>query len=175
MRASNKFVGGLTAVSLAFGSLAAPAYAKPPRSEIDKAIGKCVASVAIGGVLGALAGGRHHAGQGALAGAAIGGVVCVVLLKAAKDKQAMLDIQRQQVAMGGVQTTSFNGQEGDQLVMTTTVRDVTPAALGSNPPSRFCRYADSNVEIVGTGSAPLGNQLYCRNDAGDWEISAQTT
>lgn len=151
------------------------AQAKAPKSEIDKAISRCVASVVIGGLLGAVIGGssgRGNAGKGALIGTAAGGAVCVVLIKVAKDKDALLAAQRQQVAMGGEQETNLQGREGP-MVLRSKIEDVTPISTGTTP-SQICRYATSEVEVPGSGAAPLGRQLYCRNGAGDWDVSAST-
>src|SRR5689334_21701470 len=86
-----------------------------PRSELDKAIGRCVISVGAGAILGAIVGnnaGRGNAGRGAVIGAAAGGVLCAVMLKVARDKDEILARQKAAVAQGGFQRTTFQGKEG---------------------------------------------------------------
>lgn len=143
-----------------------------PKSELDKAIGRCVVSVGVGAVLGAIAGnnsGRGNAGRGAVIGAAAGGVICAVMLKVAKDKDAILARQQAAVAQGVSQRTSFQGKEG-QVEVATRVRDAAPMPAKGDAPPRVCRYADSTV-TVSSGQAALAPQLYCRTDAGDWTIA----
>jgi hypothetical protein len=150
--------------------------ARAPKSQIDKAIGRCIASVAIGALLGAAIGnnsGQGNAGRGAVLGAAAGGVVCAVLLKVAKDKEALLQHQREAVALGGAQRTTFQGHDGPITLITNT-RDVEPTADATGP-TRLCRMADSQVELADAQQASLGAQLYCRDDAGDWAIADAPT
>jgi hypothetical protein len=153
--------------------MAGPAQAaKAPKSQIDKAIGRCVASVAIGALLGAAVGnnsGRGNAGRGAVIGAAAGGVVCAVILKVAKDKDALLAHQREAVVLGGMQRTTFEGHDGPVTLITNS-RDVEQPA-SSTEPVRVCRFAESQVELGADQQADLGSQLYCRSDDGDWIIA----
>ena len=173
MSVARNLVAASCALLLALPA-AAPAHAaRGPKSEIDKAIGRCVASVLIGGLVGAAIGnntGRGNAGRGAALGAAAGGAVCVVLLKVAKDKQALMDYQREQVAQGGLQRATFTGREGAPVTLVTQTREAQLDAPESAEP-RVCRYADSKVELGDDQQADLGSQLYCRSDNGDWAIA----
>ena len=156
---------------------AGPAQAaRAPKSSIDKAIGRCVASVAVGALLGAVVGnntGRGNAGRGAVLGAAAGGVVCAVLLKVAKDKDALLAHQRDAVAQGGLQRATFEGHDGPVTLVTNT-RDANLETTPGQEP-RVCRYAESQVQLEGSQQADLGSQLYCRNADGDWSIAQADT
>ncbi|WP_165184300.1 YMGG-like glycine zipper-containing protein [Caulobacter soli] len=155
---------------------ASPAQAakapRVPKSQIDRAIGRCVATVAIGALLGAAVGnnsGRGNAGRGAVIGAAAGGVVCAVILKVAKDKDALLAHQQEAVALGGMQRATFEGHDGPVTLITKS-RDVEQPATSIGP-VRVCRYAESQVELGTEQQADLGSQLYCRTEGGDWTIA----
>jgi hypothetical protein len=149
------------------------AHSATPKSELDKVIGRCMVTVGVGAVLGGILGNQSHSRnggmRGALAGAAIGGALCAVMVKVAKDKDAILERQRAAVATGQYQNTSFTGNEGT-VTVATRVRNVEPQVAAQGP-TRLCRYADTTVGAEGAGAATLPSQLYCRDAQGDWQIA----
>lgn len=163
-RAMQTFVAGVAMAGLLAGC-ATTSGPQPQQTEVERAIGKCVASVAVGALLGAVVGnntGNGDAKRGAVTGAAAGGVACAVLLAVASEKDRILAAQRNAVAMGGVQNASYRGEDGSARNVRTRTEEAQVAD------GRLCRYATTEVEIPGKGSAPVGRQLYCRDAAGDW-------
>jgi len=161
-------------IEAAFAQTATP---PPPRSEIDKAIGRCVLAVGAGAIVGALFGGasrsRNGVAYGAGAGAMAGGIACAVMLKIQHDKQAILEHQQAAIAADQDQQVSFQGQDG-LVSVSTQVRPVPqqqPTGTGADTPSRVCRYAHTTVDVSGTGQTTLPDQLYCRDEQGDWTLA----
>jgi hypothetical protein len=142
-----------------------------PRTEVDKAIGQCVASVMVGALLGGVIGnnsGKGNAGRGAAIGAAAGGAACGVLLALAGEKDRILAAQQSAVAAGGFQMASYVGKDGAARTVRTNTEDAPAEVAGEG---RICRYATTEVELAGKGKAAIGRQLYCRDAAGDWAMA----
>lgn len=165
-----------------------------PRSALDRSINECVAAVALGAILGAVA--DKNRGQGALIGAGIGGVACGVLIAInnERDKQRVREAQLAALNAGSSQRSDFVGDDGRTRTVQTTVRDApTPTAIAANrPPTMLaslgdagdammmapmtspdafvgpCRTAQSQIAVQGQ-SADIPSELFCRTAAGDWK------
>lgn len=149
--------------------------ASAPRTEMDRAIGQCVGTVLVGTLLGGVIGnntGNGNAGRGAAVGASLGAAACGVLLAVASEKDRILAAQRAAVGAGGLQTASYQGSDGALRTVRTRTEDAPREVAGDN---RICRYASTEIELAGKGTAPIGKQLYCRDEAGDWAIAMAGT
>ena len=170
----------------------------PQQSALDRSINQCMAAVGIGAVLGALGAHGNNRGRGAVTGAAVGGVVCGVLMAInnEQDKQQVRNAQLAALNAGMQQTQQFVGQDGQTKVVQTSVREVaTPPTLvaaavaptsvmsadNSNrsstnaeatSPDRFvgpCRNTQSAIMAQGQ-TVQLSPDLYCRTAGGDWKL-----
>jgi hypothetical protein len=156
--------------------VATGAAARPPQTEVQKAMGRCVASVAGGAILGALLGGasgRNNAGRGAIVGAAVGAGFCGVMLKMAsdRDKSRIAQAQAEAAESGQAQDVQYVGDDGAARQIQVSVRDApTPPATDSNVdgPATVCRYVDTTLTVAGSGQANVPNQLVCRTPDGNW-------
>jgi hypothetical protein len=112
------------------------------RTFVEKSIGTCLAAVLVG----ALAGGLIKGKRGALVGAAAGGVVCAVLLKAASDKDKARVREAQLAALNSnqIQKASWSTDQG-----ATAQLAVMPAGQGS-------------VVMTDTGSIECRRDNQCR-------------
>jgi hypothetical protein len=159
-------------------AMAQPAYQSAPKSELDKAIDRCVLSVgagaAVGAIFGALSRRRNGVAYGAGAGAVVGTVACAVMGKIQLDKDIVLQRQRDAIAAGQSQQASFQGQDG-QVLMSTQVREAPRPLPTADNPTRVCRYAHTTVNVSGTGETTLPDQLYCRDDQGDWSVADESS
>lgn len=129
------------------------------KTNVERAIGKCFASVLGGALLGALIGkAAGDSGKGALVGAAAGGVACAIMLKVAKDKDKEQIRQAQLLALNNNQftRTQWTTEEGE-----VAVASVMPTGSGSvvvaDKGSIFCRTDD--VCKVGDNWYPKENIL----------------
>jgi hypothetical protein len=153
---------------------------------MDRAIGECVASVAVGATLGAIvggiAGGRNAAGRGALIGGAIGVGRCAILMEvaAAEDRARIREAEMAAVRSNASQTRAITTRSGKRATVRTQVAPAavpTPRPGGSGatvpkPTYTNCRYAEQTVTVAGQ-SASAGRQLWCRADTGDWQAIDQ--
>lgn len=161
-----------------------PKYAK---TEADKAIGKCVAAVIGGALLGGLAAGKKNRGTGVLVGAAAGGAVCAVLMANAKRKDRILAAQRETAMRNENYATSFQDDDGNPMQyrgMVSSTAEIdggqlvpvkyTPLGGGSAVSPQLgtggheCRFVDSAIGSA-QGAAGIPSQAFCRTDSGDWE------
>lgn len=130
------------------------------KTHVEKAIGGCVASVLIGGIIGGIAEGE----KGALIGAAAGGVVCALILRGAskKDKARIRDAQLRALSSNRDYSDSWTTDEGAAVNVA-----ATPLASGSvlmtNAGSLECRRDDQcrigdswypKAEILARNAAP---------------------
>lgn len=161
-----------------------PKYAK---SEADKAIGKCLAVVIGGALLGALAGGKKSRGTGAVVGAAAGGAVCAVLMANAKRKDHILAAQRETAMRNESYATSFQDDNGQPMQYRGMVSSTAEIDGGQLIPVKYkplgggsavspqletggheCRFVDSAIGSA-QGAAGFPSQAFCRTPNGDWE------
>ncbi|WP_353230264.1 hypothetical protein [Novosphingobium sp.] len=94
------------------------------KTHVEKAIGKCLIAMLIGGGLGAAIKGR----DGALVGLAAGGVVCALIMKGAsdKDKARIRDAQLAALNTNKLQESSWSTDQGASAQLA-----VMPAGDGS--------------------------------------------
>ena len=96
-----------------------------PTTEVDRAIGKCVGTIAGGTVLGALIAGAFggDAGDGALIGAGVGAGACAVLVAVASEKDRE-NIRRQQAMAAQdleLQVMEYTNEKGQKVRLETEV------------------------------------------------------
>lgn len=91
---------------------------------VEKAIGKCLAAMFIGGALGAVIKGK----DGALVGLAAGGLVCALIMKGAsdKDKARIREAQLAGLGTNELQEASWSTDQGANVQLA-----VVPAGEGS--------------------------------------------
>lgn len=134
-----------------------PAFAqrRPPRpvgTEMSRAIGNCrvavIGGTIVGGIFGAILGGRRNRGGGAVLGAVggnlLGGLACAIMMRNAERQDAIVAAQRAAAAAGPGAERSFtigenggenggesggeaSGKEGGGLQLIARAEDVTPA------------------------------------------------
>ena len=147
------------ALALLLGELS-PAFAqrRPPRpveSAVARAIGNCrvavIGGTIVGGIFGAILGGRRNRGGGAVLGAVggnlLGGLACAIMMRNAERQDAIVAAQRAAAAAGPGAEHSFTigedgalggeagGKEAAGLQLIARAEDVTPA--GELVPVRF--------------------------------------
>lgn len=140
-------------------------------TELDRATGRCVAAVAVGALIGAAVGnnvGDGNAGRGAALGAGAGGIACLIIREAAKEKDAILAYQRDAASQGTAARNEWVGKSGRRMVMSVEIEGDDRAVVAEAP---LCRYSNSTVEIEGMGTAPLGRQRWCRAIDGNWTVA----
>ena len=173
--------GGMPRTSVADAGTHAKALKVSQKTATQQAVGKCIASVTFGVIVGGILGqatSRNPAG-GAAAGGLIGAGACAVFLQLAaeEDQARMRALEQEAVAANTSQTRSFTTKTGYVAQVQTVVVEApgkpvvkvaeakTPAA---DPEFTTCRYASTKVTI-GTQSNEAGRQLWCRVDTGDWQ------
>lgn len=162
-------------------------YAK---SEVEKASGKCKATVIGGAILGAalggLLGGRRGVAFGALGGTVAGATVCGVIMANARHRDQIIRAQIAAAASrDGNYTGSWTDDSGKPVIFTAQaggVRQIDGSKLtpvkytdsdGTERASPVLDTGGRDCRAVGgsfagaSGSAP--QQLYCRTVAGDYE------
>lgn len=162
----NRIVGwaALCAVALTTTGCATMGSGGGYATELDRANAQCVGAVVIGGLLGAVAGnniGDGNAGRGALIGAGAGGVACVIIREAARERDAVIRYQREAAASGMNKRSEWVGASGKRFVMDTVVQADTASDSGQR-----CSYSTSTVNIEGMGAAPIGRQRWCEGPDG---------
>mgnify|MGYP007080555079 CR=1 FL=1 len=105
--------------------------ANDTRTEVDKAIGRCIASVAVGTILGAVIGnnlGDGDAGRGAAIGAGAGGALCAVMMAVAneEDKRRIAALQMRTYEQGAPQVESYVGSDNRARTILTSVETAPP-------------------------------------------------
>ncbi|NNM75797.1 hypothetical protein HJG53_02605 [Sphingomonas sp. ID1715] len=162
-----------TALSLVAVPVSAQTYggrSLSGKTHVERAIGKCAASLLIGGLLGAgIGAAAGDTRRGALIGLGAGAVVCAVLVSAAssKDKAALRAAQLEALNSGAEQTVAWQTEQG-QLARTV----VSPSAPGSVLLSQagslqcrqddMCRVGDSwypKADILAGNAAPNAPKL----------------
>lgn len=117
----------LATVAAASITLSGCATTGGPRTEVDKAFGKCVGTVAGGAILGALISSAlgGDAGDGALVGAGVGAGACAVLLVVASEKDRE-NIRRQQAMAAESlesQVMEYTNEKGRKVRLETQVTE----------------------------------------------------
>lgn len=144
-------------------------------TELDKANGRCVAAVLVGALAGAIVGnnvGDGEAGRGAAIGAGAGGLACLIIREAAREKDAILAYQREAAERGTAGREEWVAESGKRMVMSVEVlEDDRVLQAEAGVPQPLCRYSSSTVQIEGMGTAPLGRQRWCRGDDGTWVVA----
>jgi len=158
------------------------------RTEVEKAMGTCVAAIAVGALVGAVIGnntGSGSADRGAGAGALLGAGACGVLLVMAnaRDKQRIAELQIAAAAAGSSQSATYTGDDGKMRRIETVVRgdvpdpeytpSATPAPDATTPAPtaapRLCRRVDTTMAVEGAQTvASVNNQITCREADGTW-------
>ncbi|MEE4210483.1 MAG: hypothetical protein V2I43_14620 [Parvularcula sp.] len=161
---------------------------KYAKSEVDKAVGKCVGTVLGGALLGALIAGKRDRAKGALAGAAVGGGICALIVDDAKRKDRLFEAQlRAAEAESGQHSASFTDETGANATVVASAGEaqMMPASMlvpvkykyadsttYLSPvlpgPEALCRTTSASLEVAGGGKADAPEQLICRTETGDW-------
>lgn len=153
-------------------------YQVEAKTATQRAVGKCVASVAFGAIAGAIIGqaaGKNARG-GAAAGALLGAGACTVFLELAaeEDQERLRQMERDAVAGSSGETATFRTQTGATATVQTRVQDAPEVAeqasvrSGSDKQAvTACRYASQDVSVGGQ-STSTPRQLWCRLETGDW-------
>ena len=142
-------------------------------TEMQKAIGGCIASVAFGAILGKAITGEN---EGAAIGAAIGGANCLVLVHVAneKDKARIAAEEQRAIQTNKSRTKRIKTESGKVAVVNTKVSKAqvppsfAPAQKATSSNVKTCRVAQQEVVIDGN-SAKTGSQIWCRVGSGDWQ------
>lgn len=169
-------------MALAVSGCASTGQPGEPRTALDRSVGQCAASLAVGAILGALvgaaAGGRNAAGQGAAIGAGAGAVACAVIIAAnnAEDRERIRQSRLAALQSGKDDVTQYTAQDGSSHVVRTSVQSVpVPAqpqvmagAAANGGITGPCRRAQAQITIPGKGTAALEPETVCRTVQGDW-------
>ncbi|GLK76055.1 hypothetical protein GCM10008171_13090 [Methylopila jiangsuensis] len=137
-------------------------------STLDGAIGRCVAAVVggaiVGGLIGAAAGGGNRVGYGVAGGAAVGGLACAVLTALDnQDKAAIRQAQIEAASTNEPRTLSYAGADGRPRAIM-----VRPSGAETVVQNRVCRPTDGVAAVGGVGETQIPAQLVCRTPEGDW-------
>jgi len=141
---------------------------------------RCAAMVGGGALLGAVIGnnvGDGNSESGALLGAAIGGGACAVWLafENEQDKRRLAEAQLAAAQNGEAVSETWTGEDGrvrtvtvapsteTQMVMAPSASATVTAAAAS---PQICRPMNTTVSVEGQSQSI--EEVYCRNDAGDW-------
>ncbi len=103
-----------------------------PMSELDKANVRCGAAVIIGGLIGGAIGnnvGDGNGRRGAVIGAGLGGVYCLVIREAARERDAILAYQRDQAKLGLGGRHEWVGESGKLMVMDVTIDETAGSEM----------------------------------------------
>ncbi len=181
-------IGKTTAATAALMLAAAPVSGCVTMSggggtALDRAQGQCVAAIAVGTLVGAAIGnnvGDGNAGRGAVLGAGVGGIACMVIAEAARERDQVLARQQAAAAAGAASRSEWVTTSGRRAVMSVQIEPDPEAPAASDyaasdatadaPPLR-CRFSTSTMEIAGMGSASLGRQRWCQQLDGSWQAA----
>lgn len=163
---------------------AKPHYAK---TEVQKAVGKCIATVMGGALLGALLGGRNR-GRGAVIGAGVGAAACALIMAAAKRQDRILAAQQAAARSGSDYVDTFADENGNPMRVVSRgeaiqappklipvayevggQKLVSPELPG---PDFQCR--KQSAELTGSdGTTSVPGQIWCRTPEGDYAPYAE--
>jgi hypothetical protein len=192
----NRIIAALALLCLTiapWGAEAKPGKIKYAKTEVERARGKCVATIIggalLGAVVGRVVGGKKNTAEGAVVGAAAGTVVCAILLSNAKRKDRIIAAQ---IASANYQSTPYrtyfaddNGQQvtfvgrggASEIIAANRLQPVkyeTFDGLSAASPvplaaGQECRAINSAVEDFNGNRAGLPNQYVCRTADGNWQ------
>ena len=131
------------------------------KTEVEKAIGRCVAAVVGGALLGALLGGRRNAGSGAVIGGAVGAGVCAIMLSmaSAQDKARLRQIQLEALNSGQPQTDQWQTTEGRYVTATVTPSNFVQVTAPKTETPVKCTRMITQLSASGQGSP--SSELRC--------------
>lgn len=161
---------------------------KYAKSELDKAVGKCVLTVLGGTILGGLVAGKKNRAAGALGGAAVGGIFCALIVNDAKKKDRIYEAQLAAArSANGRFTLAAAGDDGQaetytaianspRTVMTERLMPVrvkmSDGIVHESPvlpgPDAICRDSEVSAKLADGSSFAAPSQLMCRSEDGDW-------
>lgn len=187
MRNSISLLASTALIAASIVSTPALAKTRYAKTEVEKSIGKCLVTVAGGGILGFLIGGKKDRAKGAVLGAAAGGVACAVIMRNAKRKDNIIAAQRETAAHGASYRTVFQDDDGTDVTYSGTIQDSNMMESGKLIPVKYtaadgstsysptlktggaeCRTVSSSLSYASENSG-LPGQVFCRTPTGDWE------
>ncbi len=157
-----------------------------PLTAVQRAQQRCLVSVGVGAVIGALANADNRR-TGALTGAALGGVVCGVMVAMAneQDRAEIARLQAEALEKDERVTAQYVGEDGRErhietrsyaapalvLASATSAAAVSTTANASAPATpRVCRYVETRLTVANVGSTQT-RDLLCRNPAtSSWDV-----
>lgn len=162
-------------------------YAK---TEMEKAVGKCVATVVLGGLAGSLVGraidGHRGARRGTRLGLAAGAVGCAILVASAKRADRVIAAQIAAArSRDGYYSTVYRDENGVPVQMVAQARPAQTIDASRLTPVKYesdagvfaapvldtggqeCRLVDGNLQSS-QGSTRAPSQYICRTSSGDW-------
>lgn len=166
------------ALIIGVAPLSQASAASRPRTEVEKAMGKCAAGILVGALAGAVIGnnsGDGDAKRGAAIGAVAGVGFCAVLMTMAneRDKRQIADAQAMAAQDGIAQRRQYVGNDGLKRTVAVSSEDIYDNSLSASP--RLCRRLNTTLEVEGKGSAVVPNEVVCRQDDGSWLKTAMPT
>jgi len=120
------------------------------KTEVEKAMGRCAATVLVGALLGAAVGSDSgQAGRGAAIGAAAGAGVCAIMLKVAsnKDKERLREAQLAAANSGASQTTEWTTDQGQDARATVTASPIVQVSAPKTQETLPCRRTRTEVTV----------------------------
>lgn len=153
----------LVPASASFAQTANDSYAATHldgQTEVDKAVGKCIATVAAGAALGALLGG-HNRGRGAAIGAGLGVGACAIMLAVAnnRDKERLRQLQLQAANTGASQSDQWQTADGHSASATVTTTKVVDVTAPKTQQTLKCRR--TNVQLSVGGNESSSSDIVC--------------
>lgn len=134
---------------------------------LDRANAQCVATILIGGVVGAAIGnntGSGNAGRGAAIGLAAGGAACLILQAMAteEDRRRIAALEAEALEAGEFRQASYvvNGKARTVQIHATPASDPLGSADGGG---RQCRNLQTVITVQDIGSHNFGDEMVCRN------------
>ena len=136
-------------------------------SAIERANSQCVASVLIGGVIGAAIGnnvGDGDARTGALIGVAAGGAMCAILQAMAteEDRRQIAALEAEALEAGAFREATYtvNGKTRTVRINASPAEDPAADEAGVD---RVCRTMQTDLSVESIGSHAFPDELVCRN------------
>jgi len=166
----------LAALVAAIMTLSACASGNPgePKTALDRSVGDCLTSIAVGALLGALVGaaaGRNQVGTGAAVGAGVGTVACAVIvaMNNKRDREQIRQARLAALQSGHDETSNYIGDDGNARMVHTSIQAAAmPSAAPAGDYTGVCRRAQTQISVAGKGTANLDPELVCQTKAGDW-------
>jgi len=178
MNFGRRMVAMLAVLAMANFGCATAGSGSGERTALDRSVQQCIASIALGTILGAVVGASHHkAGQGAAIGAGVGGAACIVILAVnnANDKARIRKAQHDALEANADHTDQYVGSDGKERTIKTTVSDwpdrslsPTTTQFSAATTPRLCRRTQTEITVQGSGTASIPAEIVCRTDQGDW-------